>query len=76
MHQNCQECTRLWSEYALVTRHFLKLEGRLQMASLTQDRKSIADLTPSMERAHEERTELRRQIQEHEQLPQAEAASA
>jgi hypothetical protein len=76
MHQNCQHCTRLWAEYALATRHYLKLEQRLQMANLSNDRKAIAELTPSLERATAERSELRRLIQEHEQLPQAEAARA
>jgi hypothetical protein len=75
MHQNCQECTRLWSEYALATRHYLKLEGRLQIAGVSQDRKTIADLTPLMERAAADRADLRRQIQEHEGL-RSEAASA
>jgi hypothetical protein len=75
MHQNCQECTRLWSEYALATRHFLKLEGRVQMASLSQDRKAMAELSPSLERAGAERSELRRQIQEHERIPQALASA-
>jgi hypothetical protein len=74
MHQNCQQCTRLWSEYALATRHYLKLEGRLQMANLSHDRRAISDLTPSLERAAAERSELRRLIQEHEQLPEAETA--
>ncbi len=76
MHQNCQECTRLWSEYALATRHYLKLEGRLQIADVSQDRKTVADLTPLIERAAVEQSEIRRQIQEHECKPQAEAANA
>ena len=76
MHQNCQECTRLWSEYALATRHYLKLEGRLQIAGVSQDRKTVADLTPLMERAAAERAELRRLIQEHEGTPRAEVATA
>lgn len=76
MHQNCQECTRLWSEYALATRHYLKLEGRVEIAKVSQDRRSVADLTPLMEVAAAERIELRRLIQEHESQAQAEAATA
>jgi len=76
MHQNCQECTRLWNEYALATRHYLKLEGRLQIAGVSQDRNAVADLTPLIERAATERSDLRRQIQEHEGKPQTEAANA
>ena len=76
MHHNCQECTRLWSEYALATRHFLKLDGRLQIATTSQDRKTMAELTPLAAQADAERKSIRRQIQEHESLPQAEAARA
>jgi hypothetical protein len=77
MHQNCPECTRLWSEYALATRHFLKLEGKLQIADVSRDRQTIAELTPLLERATAERSELHRLIQEHEVLrPRVEAASA
>jgi hypothetical protein len=76
MHQNCQQCTRLWSEYALATRHFLKLEGRLEIAKFSGDRQTIDELTPLRDRAAAERAELRTQITEHERLPQTEAASA
>lgn len=74
MHQDCQECTRLWSEYALATRHFLKLEGKMQIAGVSNDRKVVAELTTHLKRAAAERNELRRQIQEHEGVPKAEAA--
>jgi hypothetical protein len=78
MHHNCQECTRLWSEYALATRHYLKLEGRLQIADLSRDEKAVAELTPLVLRASDERTDLRRQIDAHqtESAGRAEAATA
>ena len=76
MHQNCPECTRLWSEYALATRHYLKLEGRLQIADLSRDEKTVAELTPLVQRAAVERTDLRRQIEAHEPVGRAEAATA
>jgi hypothetical protein len=76
MHQNCQECTRLWSEYALATRHFLKLEGRLQIADLSRDEKSVSELTPLVLRASDERSDLRRQIDAHETAGTAEVATA
>jgi hypothetical protein len=76
MHQNCQECTRLWSEYALATRHFLKLEGRMQIADVSNDRKVVAELTLHLKRAATEREELRRLIKEHEGFTQAEAPNA
>ena len=76
MHQNCSECTRLWSEYALAMRHYLKLEGRLRFAGDSHDRRAVAELTPMMERATAERLDLRRQIHEHESTPFADAMSA
>jgi hypothetical protein len=79
MHHDCQECTRLWSEYALATRHYLKLEGRLQIANLSRDEKTVAELTPLLQRAAEERTDLRRQIEAHQTAGpagRAEAATA
>jgi hypothetical protein len=77
MHHNCQECTRLWSEYALATRHFLKLEGRLQIAKLSRDDRTVTELTPLVLRASDERSDLRRQIESHENAAgRAEAATA
>ena len=58
MHHNCQECTRLWAEYALATRHYLKLEGRLQIAHVSRDEKTLAQLTPMLQRADQERADL------------------
>lgn len=76
MHQDCQECTRLWSEYALATRHYLKLEGRLQIAELSRDEKTVAELSQLIDRASNERNECRRQIEAHETAPKAESATA
>jgi hypothetical protein len=76
MHQECQECTRLWSEYALATRHHLKLEGRLRIAELSHDQASIDELTPFVKSAFEERAEIRRSIERHESQAQTGAAGA
>jgi len=76
MHDNCQECARLWSEYALATRHYLKLEGRLQIAGISRDQKSVQELTPMVQAAFDGRAEARRQIEEHERSGQASKASA
>ena len=66
MHQNCQECTRLWNEYALATRHFLNVEGKLQTASISHDERTVLELTPVLERAATERANIRRLIDKHE----------
>ena len=66
MHQNCNECTRLWNEYALDTRHFLKLAGKLEIAESSNDGRSAHELRPMVEQASAGREELRRQIDRHE----------
>jgi hypothetical protein len=76
MHYDCQECTRLWSEYALATRHYLKVEGRMQIAALSRDDRTVAELAPLVQRAAEERNDLRREIESHENAGRAEAATA
>jgi hypothetical protein len=76
MHQNCQECTRLWSEYALATRHYLKLEGRLQIADISHDQRTIAELSPLVKSAFDQRADIRRQIESHEAQGFVGAASA
>jgi hypothetical protein len=72
MHQNCQECTRLWNEYALATRHFLNMEGKLKTASLSRDENAVRELSPVVERAAAERAHIRQLIEQHE----AEAAGS
>ena len=76
MHQQCEECTRLWSEYALATRHHLKLEGRLRIAELSHDQALVDELTPFLQSAFEERAEIRRSIERHETQAQAGGAGA
>ena len=66
MHQNCKECTRLWSEYALATRHYLKVEGKMQIADISRDERTLSELKPLVQQAASERAELRRRIDEHE----------
>ena len=64
----------MWSEYALVTRHYLKLEGQMKIAELSRDARSGAALAPQLETAARERSDLRRRIQEHEGMPVADTA--
>ena len=66
MHRNCQECVRLWNEYALATRHYLKVEGRLQTAAVSRDTRTARELQPAVERAAAERERIRNLIRQHE----------
>ena len=76
MHINCQECTRLWNEYALATRHYLKIEGKLQIADISRDDKTVSQLRPMLHEAAAERSELRRLIEQHEAHARVEVARA
>ena len=76
MHYDCQECTRLWCEYALATRHYLKLERRLQTAELSHDHVIIDELAPLVKSAFDDRAEMRRLIERHEGRPQAGSVGA
>jgi hypothetical protein len=78
MHQNCSECTRLWNEYALATRHFLNIEGKLKTAGVSHDDRAVLELAPAVERAAAERANIRRLIEQHEgQVPKnSETAAA
>jgi len=77
MHQNCNQCSRLWSEYALATRHYLKIEGKLQIADISRDARALEELKPLVLQAAAERAKLRNQIELHESATeQAEAAGA
>jgi hypothetical protein len=76
MHQNCKECTRLWSEYALATRHYLKIEGKMQIADISRDERSVGELRPLVLQAATERADLRRRIEEHEAAPQGGTSAA
>ena len=76
MHQNCNECSRLWNEYALATRHFLKLSGKLEIAESSNDPRSAQELRPMAEQASFEREELRQQIDQHERTVRGKAEAA
>jgi hypothetical protein len=76
MHHNCQECIRLWNEYALATRHYLKIQGKLQIADISHDENTVSQLQPMLDEAAAERTELRRLIEQHETRPRVEVVRA
>jgi len=65
MHDNCGECSRLGSEYALATRHYLKLQSRLEFARTARDQATEQELAPRLERAGEERLRLQEELDQH-----------
>jgi len=76
MRHNCEECIRLWNEYALATRHYLKIEGKLQIGEISHDENTVSQLRPMLLEAAAERTELRRLIEQHESYQRVGAARA
>jgi hypothetical protein len=65
MHDNCGECSRLGSEYALAMRHYLKLQSRLEFARVARDEATEQELAPRLERASEERRRLQEELDQH-----------
>jgi hypothetical protein len=63
---NCDECQRLWQEYAQATTGHLKLDNRLKLAALKNEHEKIPALTDQTERAGELRASFREAIQKHE----------
>jgi hypothetical protein len=66
MWTRCEECQRLWREYAFATTDHVRLGNNLQLAALKCDREAIAILTPQLESAAEKRQSSREVFRGHE----------
>jgi hypothetical protein len=66
MWTRCEECRRLWREYAFATTDHVRLGNNLQLAALKRDTEAIGILTPQVESAAEKRQSSREAIREHE----------
>jgi len=66
MVNGCQECTRLWREYAEATNEQFKLDNKLQLAGLKHDHEVIQKLVPEVQDWSQKREALRGQITAHE----------
>ena len=63
---HCEECQRLWHEYAHATTAHIKLESQLRLAALSHEHVTIPELTIQAEIAGALRASLRQTIQEHD----------
>ena len=63
---NCDECQRLWHEYAQATTAHIKLEGKLRLAALAHEHETIPALTIQAEGAGVLRASLREAIRKHD----------
>jgi len=66
MVNGCQECTRLWREYAQATNQHFKLDNQLQLAGLKHEHEVIQKLTPDVQDSCQRRIVVRGQIIAHE----------
>jgi hypothetical protein len=64
--QSCEECNRLWRDYAIATNADIKLNGQVEVAALTHDAGLSQRLAPLSESATHDRQSLRQRIREHE----------
>ena len=62
----CDECSRLWREYAGATNEHVRLGNKLQLAALNRDTEAIAILTLLVESAAEKRQSSREARRGHE----------
>jgi len=64
--QKCDECQRLWQEYARTTTDHIRLDSKLRIAALSHDPEAIQVLTRQVEGAEEQREWTREAIRKHE----------
>jgi hypothetical protein len=72
----CEECRRLWREYADATTEHIRLGSKLQLAAMGSETEAIGILTPQLESAAEKRQLSREAIRGHEGQHGREVASA
>jgi hypothetical protein len=76
MWTRCEECQRLWREYAFATTDHVRVGNSLQLAALKCDREAIARLTSQLESAAEKCHSSREAFRGHETRHGREVASA
>jgi hypothetical protein len=71
----CEECDRLWREYAKSTFEHIQADSKLKLAVLEGHVESVERLTRAMEEALHYRENMRESIRKHEAShPQADHA--
>jgi hypothetical protein len=66
MLNGCEECVRLWREYAIATHQHFHLDSKLQLAGLSYDHAAVQRLTPEVTQSCQHRIAVREQIAAHE----------
>jgi hypothetical protein len=66
MDDLCDECRRLWRDYADVTAAHFYLDNKLKLAALSGDEVKVQVLTPQDEKTEANRTLMRETIRAHD----------
>lgn len=66
--ENCQECSQLRDEYRAVLVECIKLDGKLQVAKISNDLDAMDRGSDALVEANTRRAELRKRIKDHEKL--------
>lgn len=66
MRAGCEECRRLWREYASATTEHIRSDNKLRLAALEHNYEAVERLTPDTDTAGKNRSDLRKAIADHE----------
>lgn len=66
MRAGCEECQRLWREYACATTEHIWSDNKLRLAALERDYETIKQLTPGVDSAEKNRSDRRTALADHE----------
>lgn len=75
MRTGCEECKRLWREYASATTEHIWSNNKLRLAAQERDCEAIKYLTPGNDAAEKNRSDRRTAIADHENAEHATRAS-
>ena len=71
MRAGCEECQRLWREYASATTDHIRSDYKLRLATLERVHEATMQLTPGVDAAEKNRSDLRTGLAEHENAAHA-----
>ena len=71
MRAGYEECQRLWREHASATTEHIRSDNKLRLAALEHDYEAIERLTPGVDSAEKNRSNLRTALADHENAAHA-----
>lgn len=76
MQAGCEECQRLWLEYASAIAEHIRSDNKLRLAALKRDYEAIKQLALGVDAAEKNRNGLRTALADHENAAHAILASS